>query len=98
MVYYSLSTWLHAGIKDSMLITTLTDFLSAGIDEAVTAVIESDAFPKAVKNIADVAVTGVTASMVSGVLGTLAQRVHGVYLGYKESRFERHVLKALEEI
>lgn len=76
----------------------LSDFLSAAKEEAVTAVIESDAFPEVVRNIADVAVTEGTASVVGGVLGALAPRVHGVYLGYKEARFERHVLKALEEM
>ena len=76
----------------------LSDFLSAAKEEAMTAVIESDAFPEVVRNIADVAVTEGTASVVGGVLGALAPRVHGVYLGYKEARFERHVLKALEEM
>ena len=76
----------------------ISDFLSAGKEEAVTAVIESDAFPEVVKDIADVAVTEGTASVVGGVLGVLAPRVYGAYLGYKEARFERHVLKALEEM
>lgn len=76
----------------------ISDFLSAGKDEAMKAVIESDAFPEVVRNISDVVVTEGTASVVGGVLGALAPRVHGVYLGYKEARFERHVLKALEEM
>lgn len=42
----------------------ISDFLSAGKEEAVTAVIESDAFPEVVKDIADVAVTEGTASVV----------------------------------
>ncbi len=76
--------------------TKIKDLVAAGKDEVVAAVIESDAFPELIKDIADVALSEGTATMIGGVMGALAPRLNGVFLSYKENRFERNVLKTIE--
>lgn len=76
----------------------IADLASSVKDEVISSVVECDAFPEVVKDIASEVLSEGAAGVVGSVLGALAPRAHGVILGYKEARFERNVLLMLEEM
>lgn len=72
------------------------DLMLATKDEAVETVLDSDILPEAITTLADFVVSEGTAAIIGGVVGAIAPGLNGVILTYKQRRFERHLLHALE--
>lgn len=74
------------------------DLILATKDEAVDNFINSEALTDVLSSIAELVVSEGTATIIGELLGSITPGVNGVMLSYKQRRFERHVLKALETV
>lgn len=71
------------------------DFLVASKDQIVNTMIDSDRLPTVVEAIADVVVSEGTAEIMGRVVGSCIPQVNGIWLNYKQARFEASVRDAL---
>lgn len=74
------------------------DLILATKDEAVDNFINSEALADVLSTIAELVVSEGTATIIGELLGAITPGVNGVILSYKQRRFERYVLKALETL
>lgn len=73
----------------------IRDFLVASKDQVVNTVIESDKLPSMVEAIADIVVSEGTAEIIATMVGSCIPQVNGIWLNYKQARFESSVQEAL---
>ncbi len=76
----------------------ITDLVSAVKEEGISATLESDSFKAAMVEAASQLVSGPVAPMVASIIGAAAPRVNSVILTYKQNRFERNIIRLLEEL
>lgn len=58
----------------------------------------SDILPEVAKQISEVAVSDITASLISEIVGAVCPRLNSIRLGWKQNRLERNLKKAIEEL
>lgn len=73
----------------------IKDFLIASKDQAVSTMVESDSLPTVVEAIADVVVSEGTAEIIGKMVGSCIPQINGIWLNYKQARFEASVREAL---
>lgn len=73
----------------------IKDLLIASKDQIVNTIIESDNLPTVVEAIADVVVSEGIAEIIGKIVGSCIPQVNGIWLNYKQSRFEASVKDAL---
>lgn len=73
------------------------DLLSAGKEEVLQAIVETDTLPQLAKDALEMMVTEGTAKIISGLLAGALPRVNGIRLSYQQNRFERNVSRAISE-
>ena len=73
----------------------IKDLLIASKDQIVNTMIESDNLPTVIEAIADVVVSEGIAEIIGKIVGSCIPQVNGIWLNYKQSRFEASVKDAL---
>lgn len=75
-----------------------TEDLSKALTEVgFTALIESETFRQIITEAASVIFSGPAAPLLGAILGAAAPRINGVFLSYKQYRFERNVSTMIDE-
>lgn len=73
------------------------DLFHATNEEAFDVVL-SDILPEVAKQISEVTVSEVTASLIGEIIGAVLPRINNIRLGWKQNRLERNLKKAVEEL
>lgn len=67
-------------------------------NEEATDVILSEILPEVAQKIGEVAVSEVTAALIGSIIGAVCPRINNIRLGWKQSRLERNVKRAITEL
>lgn len=76
----------------------LEDLALAIKEETITAVVENDSFKEVVICLFELITKPEVSTFVGSIIGAAAPRVNGVFLTYKQNRFERNMTKMMEAL
>lgn len=78
----------------------INDLFSAVKEDGITAVVESETFKQSLLELVGIILSGPAAPIVGSIIAASAPRINGIFLSYKQHRFERNIkslLSALSE-
>lgn len=76
----------------------IEDLALATKEETITAVVENECFREIVIRLFDLITNPEVSAFVGSIIGAAAPRVNGVFLTYKQKRFERNMTKMIETL
>lgn len=76
----------------------ITDLALAIKDEGIKALVESDVLGTEIKSLIQEVIKDEAGSLVGSILSAAAPRIHGMYLSYKQNRFERNMKRMVTDL
>lgn len=74
------------------------DLLEAAKEDGITAFLDSESFRDVVILVSTQLISGPAAPIIGSIIGAIAPRANGIYLSYKQHRFERNIKRLIEEL
>lgn len=76
----------------------IKDLFSAVKEDGITAVVESDTFKQSILELVGNILSGPAAPIVGSIIAASAPRINGIFLSYKQHRFEKNMRSLLSEL
>ena len=73
----------------------MKDLLSSIRDDTFETIVESDKLPKVFQSVMEYVVSESAAKVLGSIIGMALPRINGIFVNYKQARFERSVEDAL---